>query len=266
MYHYAGLVGILLGALVAGVRSEASFVMPPPGGPAYNYQDNPEYKVGKTINVEWTSDLSSMDLVIWQQYPAAIGQGFVRLVDHTTRLSIDWEVSLEGFSTNVSKGEQVILYMGMYETGDTNLSATSHYFNVSVPEDVTTTTAATTSATATGTGTSTSDASATTTGSETTSASSEPTSDDSGLSTGAVAGIGVGSAVVGIAALAGLGFFFWKRHRRGAAGGQYTQSQQSPPPDEIKTHELASSGWNHAPPQRPVTGPVTGPTGLYEAP
>ncbi|KAH7136880.1 hypothetical protein B0J13DRAFT_81994 [Dactylonectria estremocensis] len=263
MYHYAGLVGVLLGALVAGVRSDASFVLPPSGGPAYNYQDNPTYKVGKTISVEWTSDLSSMDIVIWQQYPAGIGSGFVRLVDHTTRLSIDWEVSLEGFNTTVDDGEQVILYMGMYETGDTNLAATSHYFNVTVPED-STTTSATQSATSTGTGTgtSTSAASATTTGAETTSASAEPTSDDSGLSTGAIAGIGVGSAVVGIAALAGLGFFFWKRRQRAGTGGQYQQSHQSPPPDEIKTHELASAGWNHAPPQRPHTGP----TGLYEAP
>lgn len=254
------LFGGLLVALISGVHSQSSFVLPPNAGPANNYQDNPSYQVGKTINVEWSADLSSMDVVIWQQYPTSSdSDGFVRLVDHTTLLSIDWKVSLKGFQTNVSEGEQVILYIGLYETGQTNLNASSHYFNVTVPSSYTTlSTSTSTSATATGTA----DAVSTTTEATTTAASAEATKDsNSKLSTGAVAGIGVGSAIGGILLLGSVGFFFWKRSRKGDASGAYIQSQQTPPPEEVK-HELAEGGWNHPPPQRPAVGPG----GLYEAP
>ncbi|KAF7557913.1 hypothetical protein G7Z17_g233 [Cylindrodendrum hubeiense] len=254
------LFGVCLVAFISGARSESAFVQPSNSGPANNYQDNPTYAVGKTIDVQWTSDLSSMDIVVWQQYPiSSDSTNYVRVVDHTTLLTIDWKVSLKGFQTNVTEGEQAIFYFGMYETGATSLNATSHYFNVTVPSSYTTLSTSTTA-----TATATADAVSTTAEATTTaaSASAEATKKaDSKLSTGAVAGIGVGAAIGGILALSGIGLFFWKRSRRGDSSGAYTQSQQSPPPEEPK-HELAEGGWNHAPPQRAAVGP----TGLYEAP
>ncbi|KAF7554776.1 hypothetical protein G7Z17_g2656 [Cylindrodendrum hubeiense] len=236
MYSRVSL-GVLLATLITSIRCESSFVLPPNAGPANNYQDNPSYNVGKTINVEWNSDLPSMDIIIWQQYPAPKKgtPNSVRLVD--------------GFLTNVGEGEQVILYMALYQTASTDLSATSHYFNVTVPSSYTTT-----STTATATSSYTEDAVSTPETATTTSGSASTTATNkssSGLSTGAIAGIGAGSAIVGMLALGAVGFFFWKRSRKEKPGGEYTQSQQSPPPDEVK-HELAGSGNNNAPPPNEV--------------
>lgn len=39
------------------VYSQVTFIQPPPAGPSHNYQDNPAYKYGSTITVEWTGDI-----------------------------------------------------------------------------------------------------------------------------------------------------------------------------------------------------------------
>lgn len=39
------------------VYSQVTFIQPPPAGPSHNYQDNPSYKYGSTITVEWTGDI-----------------------------------------------------------------------------------------------------------------------------------------------------------------------------------------------------------------
>ncbi|KAK7408870.1 hypothetical protein QQX98_008931 [Neonectria punicea] len=250
------LLAVALVAFVAGVRADSSFVTPPNGGPAGNYQDNPSYDLGETINVEWQTNLSSIDIVIWQQYPTSpASSNMVYLIDHTTSTSKKWKVSLDGLLSNVTEGEQAILYLALYETGNTNFDATCHYFNVTIPASVTT---SATTATSTSESTSTSQASR----ASATSASATADSDDgssSGLGTGAVAGIAVGASLGGLLFLGGLAFLAWRHLRKMDSSGAYTQSQQSPPQEEAK-HELAPGGWNHAPP------PMQGPPGLYEAP
>ncbi|KPM43184.1 hypothetical protein AK830_g3362 [Neonectria ditissima] len=258
--HSLTLFVVGLVAFIAGVRADSSFVTPPNGGPANNYQDNPSYDLGETINVEWTSDLSSIDIVIWQQYPTSpSSSNMVYLIDHTTATSVKWKVSLKGLLSNVTEGEQAILYLAMYQTGQTNFDATCHYFNVTIPASLT---SSATTATSTIDATTTSHISLASITS--TSATAESTSDsdsnsdsDSGLGKGAVAGVAVGASLGGLLFLGGLAFLAWRHLRKMDSSGAYMQSQQSP--SQEPKHELAPGGWNHAP-------QAQGPPGLYEAP
>jgi hypothetical protein len=68
------LLVLLVNALVVSVVGLSNFTQPPPAGPNANYQDNPVYQQGQKIDVQWRSNLDSMDLILFQQYPAA-GKG-----------------------------------------------------------------------------------------------------------------------------------------------------------------------------------------------
>lgn len=70
MYSLVPLAAIV-GSFITGVRSTSQFSLPPASGPVGNYRDNPSYEVGDHLDVQWTSDLDSMDLTLWQEYPMA---------------------------------------------------------------------------------------------------------------------------------------------------------------------------------------------------
>jgi hypothetical protein len=100
--------------------------------------------------------------------------------------------------------ESPVFFFEFYVDGETSPTTLSHYFNLTEPASVTTTTQ-TTMATSTRT-----QSASQTTG------STEPTNSaaaDSGLSAGAKAGIGVGIPVAVILGAA-AGFFFYRRARR----------------------------------------------------
>lgn len=52
------------------VHSQVTFIQPPPAGPSHNYQDNPIYKYGTSITVQWTGDIpenvDSLQLEAWR--------------------------------------------------------------------------------------------------------------------------------------------------------------------------------------------------------
>ncbi|KAF7543279.1 hypothetical protein G7Z17_g10872 [Cylindrodendrum hubeiense] len=273
MYSPA-LLGLSLAAFIPTVLSTSAFSQPPGPGPAGNYRDNPVYEVGEKIDMQWSSDLETMDLLLWQEYPnAGNGQNYYwRLLENSRSTSMIWTVSFDGFSTDVAEGESAIFYLALYESGTNNVDVTCHYFNVTLPEEPTTTTstistetiASTNIGTMTAKVTPTPDAASTTTtsSSSTATSTSDPKPSPDSLSTGAVAGIAVGSTLGGILALGGLGFLAWKYFlRKRDSGGQYAPGQQVPP--EENKHELAGTNWIH-PPQG--VGRVQGPGGLYEAP
>ncbi|KAH6985821.1 hypothetical protein BKA56DRAFT_579176 [Ilyonectria sp. MPI-CAGE-AT-0026] len=268
--HSLVLLGLSLAAFIPTVRSESSFSQPPGPGPAGNYRDNPTYEVGEKIDIQWSSDLETMDLLLWQEYPGAGDSSsfFDRLLVDTRSTSLIWTVSFNGFSTDVADGESAIFYLALYEGGTNTIDITCHYFNVTVPTaETTTASTATTVSTNVSTGKPTPESDTTTTESstKTSTSNSESTSDsnsDSGLSTGAVAGIAVGATLGGVLALGGLGFLIWKYFiRKRDPSGQYTQGQQVPPEDNKP--ELAGADWIHPPQGEPRT---QGPGGLYEAP
>lgn len=75
--HSRLLVGTLFALYGPLARCDTSFLQPPAEGPPGNYRDNPSYDVGERIDVQWTSDLDFMDLILWQDYPdAGNGQNF----------------------------------------------------------------------------------------------------------------------------------------------------------------------------------------------
>lgn len=59
-----------LAVLVSPARGETKFTQPGPGGQAGFYRNNPPYAIGEKMKIQWTSDLDSMDLVLWIEYPA----------------------------------------------------------------------------------------------------------------------------------------------------------------------------------------------------
>ncbi|KAF4972314.1 hypothetical protein FSARC_1093 [Fusarium sarcochroum] len=267
---------VLLGSFATQVAADSSFVTPGGSGTT-GWKNNPSYDVDESMNVEWNTDLDETNLLLWQDYPAAGGgtQYFLQLRENTTSTSFIWQVSFNGFSTRVEDGEDAVFHFSLFQSGTNNIVANSQNFNVTIPKDETTTSAASTTVKPSPTPTrdtseTTTDASAETT----TDAASD--SDDKSLSTGAVAGIAVGATIGGILVLGGLGFLLWKHFRKGAgpSTGGYAPPSEMPtgaqnqpaheyykPPGQPPA-EMAGQPWIHQPQQ----GYGSGPGGLHEAP
>ena len=60
-------------ATFAGVSATGSFIQPPQPGPTGDFSNDPTYKIGSIMSVEWESNLTSMDLRLFQQYPLPDG-------------------------------------------------------------------------------------------------------------------------------------------------------------------------------------------------
>ncbi|EFY95532.1 hypothetical protein X797_008203 [Metarhizium robertsii] len=267
---------LFLCALAANAVCKTNFTQPPANGPNANYQDNPVYQQGQKIDVQWKSDLDTMDLFVFQQYPAA-GKGVQflkklrgrsrchkpapfplstrpssrtnrtpwRHIEGTRSTSLIWTVSLDGLSRNVPRGENAILYFAVLRARSPDRDGTSHYFNVSVPDAASTTAPATQTSDVPTMSTTTSAA----TDVPASSGESSP-----GLSRGGVAGVAVGSTVGGLLLLGGMGLLAWRKMRRGRPAEDAAVSDAKPP-------ELAGPAIHEAPAEhRPRSTPV------YEVP
>ncbi|KAJ4314152.1 hypothetical protein N0V84_009035 [Fusarium piperis] len=215
--------------------------------------NNPVYEEGDTIIINWVTDLKQITVYVFQRNPnefsgtTQLGE-YVR--ENVTSKSTFWKVNLseDSFNRTVPKGEMPVLYFALYNPSDDAVKIIkSQDFNVSLS-------GAAESSTTKGSAASTiSDGPAQT--------SSE--SDDDSLSAGAGAGIAVG-ATLGVLALAGIGFFFWRRMRKPEP--QYQQPQQyqqyqqynMPPPDPKPQQPTELVGHYH--PQQQQQGHI------YEAP
>ncbi|KID84786.1 hypothetical protein MGU_07936 [Metarhizium guizhouense ARSEF 977] len=272
---------LFLCALAANAVCKTNFTQPPANGPNANYQDNPVYQQGQKIDVQWKSDLDTMDLFVFQQYPAA-GKGvqFLKKLRGTSRChkaalstrpssrtnhiprwhiegtrstSLIWTVSLDGLSRNVPRGENAILYFAVLRARSPDRDGTSHYFNVSVPDTASTTAPATQTSDVPTMSTTTSAA----TDVPPHAATPEPASSGEsspGLSRGGVAGVAVGSTVGGLLLLGGMGLLAWRKMRRGRPVEDAAVEDAKPP-------ELAGPAIHEAPSEHhPRSTPV------YEAP
>ncbi|KAK2595656.1 hypothetical protein QQS21_006629 [Conoideocrella luteorostrata] len=217
--HLQFAFAVLIAALSTAVTCQSQFILPPPPGPPGNYQDNPTHKEGQKLEVQWTSNLSYMNLILWQEYPVppdTTGREYYQtLADRTRSTSLIWTVNLApSFSKKVAKDEDAIFYLGLYDpdTPDKRVAA-CHYFNVTI-DNAAVTTSVTSETTSTPSATAVSSSSAvSTTASTSTSTSMPVTESGAGLSNGAVAGIAVGATVGGLLLLGALGFLAW-RHLR----------------------------------------------------
>ncbi|KAH7193325.1 uncharacterized protein B0J16DRAFT_75917 [Fusarium flagelliforme] len=267
---------VLLSSFATRAAADTSFITPGGSGTS-GWKNNPSYDVDESMNVEWQTDLEMTNLLLWQDYPSAGGgtQFFIGLKENTTSTSFIWQVSFNGFSTEVKDGEDAVFHFSLFKSGTNDIVANSQTFNVTVPKDVTTTSAATTVAPSP---TPTNDATETTTDASAETTTDAASSEDKGISTGAVAGIAVGATLGGIAVLGGIGFLLWRHFRKGAgstvAAGGYAPPSEMPtgpqhqpvqeyykPPDQQAPAEMAGQPWIH-----PQQGYNQGPGGLHEAP
>ncbi|KAH7148778.1 hypothetical protein EDB81DRAFT_474497 [Dactylonectria macrodidyma] len=245
--YFLVLPALFLSTFLLTVRSESQFSRPPNGSPGESFRSNPVYYVGDFLDVRWVSDLQRMDLWLWRWYPVTSDNWMPNqsLMVNERSTSYLWTVNLDGFPDDIAEGESAILYMLLYDANNSTAEAATHDFNVTRRASRTTSTS-TWAATAT--------------------TSADPGSSprtDSGLSTGGLVGIAVGSTLCGIAVLGVLGLLAWRRwiQKKDYSGGVYTRSPQVAL-GELKP-ELPSPDWVH-PLQENVT--VRGPTGLFEAP
>ncbi|EFY87362.1 hypothetical protein J3458_015491 [Metarhizium acridum] len=248
---------LFLCVFIAGVVGKTNFTQPPANGPNANYQDNPVYQPGQKIDVQWKSDLETMDLFVFQQYPAA-GKGvqyLKKLQEGTRSTSLIWTVSLDGLSKNVPRGGNAILYFAVLRAKSPDKDGISHYFNVSIPDTASTTASATQTS---GVPTTISMTTSAVTDAPSNTTTPEPESSggsNSGLSPGGIAGVAVGSTVGGILLLGGIGLLAWKKMQRGKPAEEAQVSEAKPP-------ELAGPAIHEAPSEhhQPRDAPI------YEAP
>lgn len=181
-------------------------------------------------------------------------------IENVTSKSTFWKVSLgkDSFNRTLAKGEMPVLYFALYNPqDDATKIIKSQDFNVSLSDaDDPSSTAPKGSA-----------ASTISDGPARTGSGSDD--DDDNLSAGAGAGIAVG-ATLGVLALAGIGFFLWRRMRRPEPQYQqpqhYQQYQQYnvPPPDpkQHQSNELVG----HYQPQQQQQQQQQQQGHIYEAP
>lgn len=63
------LLLLLLNIIVSVVWAESDgyFIVPPAAQAAGDYKGNKVYFVGEAVQLQWTTDLSSLSLLLWQQ-------------------------------------------------------------------------------------------------------------------------------------------------------------------------------------------------------
>ncbi|CAH0045398.1 unnamed protein product [Clonostachys solani] len=195
---------VVFGASLLGlcslVLSRDIFNKPPSGGISGDYRDNPTYQEGQPVEFLWESDLTYVDIGIFQKYPVpsdntAYYSAYV--VRNTSSTSYRWTVAQTLRGASPPEGENSVFWLVMYNASERNQMITdSHYFNVSrVPTAITTTSGSSSSTSAAPTA-------------ATTTADSQVSG--SGLSAGAIAGIAVGATLAGVLLTAAIAFFFWR--------------------------------------------------------
>ncbi|KAH9903679.1 hypothetical protein F4778DRAFT_94638 [Xylariomycetidae sp. FL2044] len=227
-------------AVIRPVFADTKFLRPPDSGPNGDFSDNPTYKIGDTLNIQWDTNLKEVDLLLWQS-PDDDGTGPQRLLTSSGSTSYQWTVS-DAFFPGDRDG--ITYFFQLFNTSATSPDGGSHYFNI---------TQATTSTTSTSmTSTSTSTSSTTISGTPTSvpipiESNPSSSSSSSGLSSGAIAGIAVGVALAAI--FAALAAFLLIRRRRkqsqGAAGAAYHPANGGPgdhTPSAMASPETAHSG------------------------
>lgn len=164
----------------------------------------------------------------------------------------------------MAKGEDAILYFAVMPAKSPNKDAMSHYFNVTIADAPTTTSASDTASVST---ISMATTSMTVVPSNTTTPPPENSGGSSpGLSNGAVAGIAVGCTIGGLLLLGGIGLLLWKKMKKSKAADETQETQES----EVKKEPLELSGPaiheapTNTPSQHHQPHPPNAP--IYEAP
>ncbi|KAK1977620.1 hypothetical protein LZ30DRAFT_731329 [Colletotrichum cereale] len=203
-------------------RCENRFRQPPGSGPASNYRDNPSYRLGSQVDLEWDTDFEAIDLLLWHQAPYN-GQIslYTRIFSNIKSSSVPWTVSYSGFPSIFDSDLSPVYYIQMYDhNAATSDIITCHYFNITDPSS------STTSASVTPTSTILQTASTSALSGPDPSSSPSPRPEDKGLPNGAVAGIAVGGTLVALIVASLVGWMFWKRLQKKKAEVEYFEARQ----------------------------------------
>ncbi|KAM3498154.1 hypothetical protein MY10362_008509 [Beauveria mimosiformis] len=158
--------------------------------------NNPVYKVGGQVTISRETVYDTVDIWLGQMYPDT-PSGSPQLQVGITSGTYTWHPTLDSFPSSLGKGQDAILYFQAYEGGSLGSPTQSHSFNLTLPDDSSSTSG---------------EPSATPTPSPDSSSSGS----NAGLSGAAIAGIAVG-ATLGAALLAlcaGLAFYSWRRRQK----------------------------------------------------
>jgi hypothetical protein len=237
---------ILALCLTYAVAEPGIFYNPPTGGPIHEYQDDPVYTLGQTVQMRWATTLESFSIMLWQNdnpnyewIQSRSSKGLLRLPSKPLLIfllmpadihgitSYDWIVST---NRNLSHGEVFFFQVrNASNLGNTDQLFASHYFNITKGSSSTTTAVPTTSTRTISTlqtATSTPPLSTSTTVLQsaltTTTSPSLQTEETHGLSGAAKAGVGVG---VGLACALAIAFVLFWLHRRKRLHDAQTKDQ-----------------------------------------
>ncbi|KAK0634388.1 hypothetical protein B0T17DRAFT_622010 [Bombardia bombarda] len=229
-------------ALVALVAFQLKFALADSrDGLITNPQPGLVWTVGETQTVIWHTTYTSYTVTIWQQEPqrqsAHLGPiVFEKLESDSTYTQFDWVVQTYHF--NLTHSDTFFFWIfegvtGQQASGNTTSSISGSYFTIKAASVVApsspSSSGISTSASSTSTPTSgIAAASGNTSTSDQQIISNPPSNEDSRLSSGAKAGIGIAVSVVGVAAFAAL--FFWARHLKKRKQMVGTRLRDEPPP------------------------------------
>ncbi|KAF2162992.1 hypothetical protein M409DRAFT_26440 [Zasmidium cellare ATCC 36951] len=228
------LLGVLSLLFLGAFAQNNYFITPPTPGPTGQFDDNNVYALGSTINLQWKTNYTTISLALWQND----NNSYILLLDSVpASQTLRWDVDFhnEFNITSASLATPNVFFFQMWEIvdgGNIGDRFSAHYFNITGDQSSPATTSAASSST---TSTPTSSATTASTTTSSTAAASTSSSPSSGLSSSATIGIGVGVGV-GVACLlagAAIGFFFWRKCKKGAASSQQDQSrnmEQAAPP------------------------------------
>lgn len=218
-----GVVSFLF-LLIAHVNAQSlAWLCPGPSSKDHNSTGNPTLKLGSVRTLRWHSTLPSAKIELFQDNGLSVGGGAIKWLPIVTINDMqketgeyNWTVNADDYDLSLS----AIFYLGLtisQRDGSESQFVTSQYVNITASDDTNPICAlATASATLPSSSASTSKPSPTTSTSNQSSAASQAAS-AGGLSSGAIAGISVGCTLLGIAAIAGLVWFLWRRKRRSPA-------------------------------------------------
>ncbi|KAI3531787.1 hypothetical protein CABS01_10440 [Colletotrichum abscissum] len=251
--HLLGRVSLCLLLSAHGTHSENRFRRPPGPGPSGDFRDNPVYPLGTQLDLQWETDFTAIDLIIWHEatYPKSEAT-YASIISNTRALGMLWTVSFNGFPSHHDSTLSPVYFIQMFNHSASVGDITCHYFNI-------TNSVASTSATTSTSPTST----ASTLTAVATLVEASPTASpgssgmNNGASTGVVAGITVG-VVLGTLAIMGLvGWVIWRHlrkkkqgHESGDAGasdvGNFSAVQEIGPSPPLRwKYELPMNAQQH---------------------
>ncbi|ETS86873.1 hypothetical protein PFICI_00701 [Pestalotiopsis fici W106-1] len=231
------------------------------------------WELGSSQLVAFQTDYDAYSIELWQQNLQkasarnASSRVYSQSVGQDKAQSFRWTVQ----TYDITLSDSPVFFLWLRGPSDSDASQTSAFFNITIPQESTTTsttssiaTTATTATSSTSTQESSSTASTTT---PTTTATPAPSDTSSSLSGGAVAGIAVGASVVGLAGLVWAGIFCWTRRRKQNPGVTQVEQVGNWPPNQLDNKpQHPPSYYQHPSPPPPESNHVYRPVPVEMGP